>query len=80
VSALATHQPDSINKGADIAGTVLVCFLIGWFIDRQLNTTPWFMITFVVLTAVAQFAKLYYVYNAQMERLEQQRREAVHSS
>jgi len=57
-----------------------VCFLIGWFIDRQLNTTPWFMITFVVLTAVAQFAKLYYVYNAQMERLEQQRREAVHSS
>jgi hypothetical protein len=28
---------------------------------------------------VAQFAKLYYVYNAQMERLEQQRREAVHS-
>jgi F0F1-type ATP synthase assembly protein I len=57
-----------------------VCFLIGWFIDRQLNTTPWFMVTFVVLTAVAQFAKLYYVYNAQMEQLEQQRRESVHSS
>jgi hypothetical protein len=37
------------------------------------------MVGFVVLTAVAQFAKLYYVYNAQMERLEQQRREAVHS-
>jgi hypothetical protein len=34
----------------------------------------------VVLTAVAQFAKLYYVYNAQMEQLEQQRRESVHSS
>ena len=77
MSALATHQPDSINKGADIAGTVLVCFLIGWFIDRQLNTTPWFMIAFVVLAVVAQFAKLYYVYNAQMSSLEAERREAV---
>jgi hypothetical protein len=38
------------------------------------------MIAFVVLAAVAQFAKMYYVYNAQMERLEQQRRETVHSS
>jgi F0F1-type ATP synthase assembly protein I len=80
VSALATHQPDSINKGADIAGTMLVFFFIGWFVDRQLNSTPWFMIAFVVLAAVAQFAKMYYVYNAQMERLEQQRRETVHSS
>ena len=80
MSALATHQPDSINKGADIAGTMLVFFFIGWFVDRQLNSTPWFMIAFVVLAAVAQFAKMYYVYNTQMERLEQQRRETVHSS
>lgn len=80
MSALATHQPDSINKGADIAGTMLVFFFIGWFVDRQLNSTPWFMIAFVVLAAVAQFAKMYYVYSAQMERLEQQRRETVHSS
>jgi len=37
------------------------------------------MITFVVLAVVAQFAKLYYVYNAQMSDLEAKRREAVHS-
>jgi hypothetical protein len=37
------------------------------------------MITFVVLAVVAQFAKLYYVYNAQMTDLEAKRREAVHS-
>lgn len=78
MSALATHIPDSINKGADIAGTILVFFFVGWFVDRQLGSTPWFMIGFVVVTAVAQFAKLYYVYNAQMEHLEQQRRKAVH--
>jgi F0F1-type ATP synthase assembly protein I len=77
VSALATHQPDSITKGAEIAGTVLVFFFLGWFIDGQLNSTPWFMIAFVVLAVVAQFAKLYYVYNAQMSSLEAERREAV---
>jgi len=33
----------------------------------------------VVVALVAQFAKLYYVYNAQMTQLEAQRREAVHS-
>jgi|DEB19_MinimDraft_3_1074340.scaffolds.fasta_scaffold12780_3 F0F1-type ATP synthase assembly protein I len=79
VSSLATQHPDSITKGAEIAGTVLVFFLLGWFIDRQFTSTPWFMITFVVLAVVAQFVKLYYVYNAQMTDLEAKRREAVHS-
>ena len=76
---MATQHPDSITKGAEIAGTVLVFFLLGWFIDRQFTSTPWFMITFVVLAVVAQFVKLYYVYNAQMTDLEAERREAVHS-
>jgi F0F1-type ATP synthase assembly protein I len=63
----------------EIAGTVLVFFFIGWFIDRRVGSTPWFMIVFVVLALVAQFLKLFYVYNAQMGRLETQRREAVHT-
>lgn len=79
MSTLATHAPDSITKGMEIAGTVLVFFFIGWFIDRRVGTTPWFMIVFVVLALVAQFLKLFYVYNAQMGRLETQRREAVHT-
>lgn len=79
VSTLATHAPDSITKGMEIAGTVLVFVLIGWFVDRRLGSTPWFMIACVVLAVVAQFLKLFYVYNAQMSRLESQRREAVHS-
>ncbi len=79
VSTLATHAPDSITKGMEIAGTVLVFFFIGWFIDRRVGSTPWFMIVFVVLALVAQFLKLFYVYNAQMGRLETQRREAVHT-
>jgi F0F1-type ATP synthase assembly protein I len=61
----------------EIAGTTLVFFLLGWFVDRRLDTTPLFMIAFVIVALVAQFVKLYYVYNAQMAQLEAQRREAV---
>ena len=59
----------------EIAGTALVFFVLGWFIDRRVETTPLFMIVFVVVALVAQFVKLYYVYNAQMSQLEAERRE-----
>ena len=72
-------QPDSLSKGMEIAGTTLVFFLLGWFVDSRVGTTPLFMIVAVVVALVAQFVKLYYVYNAQMSELETQRREAVHS-
>ena len=61
----------------EIAGTTLVFFFLGWLLNSRLDTTPIFMIAFVVVALVAQFAKLYYVYNAQMSRLESERREAV---
>jgi len=75
---LAT-QSDSLSKGMEIAGTTLVFFLLGWFTDSRLETTPLFMIAFVVLALVAQFVKLYYVYNAEMTQLEAERRESVHA-
>jgi F0F1-type ATP synthase assembly protein I len=61
----------------EIAGTALVFFVLGWFIDRRVETTPLFMILFVVVALVAQFVKLYYVYNAQMLQLEAERRETA---
>jgi F0F1-type ATP synthase assembly protein I len=61
----------------EIAGTALVFFVLGWFIDRRMETTPLFMIVFVVVALVAQFVKLYYVYNAQMSQLEAERRETA---
>lgn len=63
----------------EIAGTTLVFFVLGWFADNRLGTTPLFMIVFVVVAMVAQFVKLYYLYTAQMSQLEAKRREAVHS-
>ncbi|MGA1352540.1 MAG: AtpZ/AtpI family protein [Ilumatobacteraceae bacterium] len=70
-------QPDSLSRGMEIAGTALVFFVLGWFIDRRVETTPLFMILFVVVALVAQFVKLYYVYNAQMLQLEAERRETA---
>lgn len=58
---------------------MLVFFFVGWFIDRQLGSTPWFMIALVLVAIVAQFLKLYYVYSAQMTALEAQRRAGVHA-
>jgi len=70
-------QPDSLSRGMEIAGTALVFFVLGWFIDQRVETTPLFMIVFVVVALVAQFVKLYYVYNAQMSQLEAERRETA---
>lgn len=72
-------QSDSLSKGMEIAGTALVFFFLGWFADSRFGTTPLFMIVFVVVALIAQFVKLYYVYSAQMTRLESERRQAVHS-
>jgi len=68
---------DSMSRGAEIAGTMLVFFGLGWLIDRALGTTPWFMVGLALLAVVAQFVKLYYVYNAEMSSLEAQRKAVV---
>ena len=61
----------------EIAGTTLVSLLLGWWLDRSVGTTPLFIIVFVLVAVVAQFAKLYFVYNAQMSQLEAERRKAA---
>lgn len=38
--------------GAQLAGTVVVFGLLGWWVDSSLGTTPWLMITGVVLGCV----------------------------
>lgn len=79
VIALASHARDSMTNGFEIAGTVLIFSLLGWFIDRRFDSAPWFMMAFVFTALLAQFAKLYYVYNAQMVDLESKRREMAKS-
>ncbi|MEY3588801.1 MAG: putative F0F1-ATPase subunit Ca2+/Mg2+ transporter [Actinomycetota bacterium] len=67
----------SISNGAELAGGVLVFFLIGFGLDMWLGTTPWFMIGLVIFGVVGQFVKMYYEYSARMEMLERERAQSA---
>lgn len=62
-----------VSQGAELAGGVLVFFLIGFGLDAWLNTTPLFMITLTLFAVVGQFIKIYYVYSSAMRHLEEER-------
>ena len=64
---------DSMTKGIEIAGTVLVLFAIGFFVDRWLGTAPVFMVLLTIIAMIVQFIKMYYVYSSAMRHLEQKR-------
>ena len=63
----------NVSRGAEMAGTVLVFFLIGLGLDAWLGTTPVFMIGASVFAVVGHFVKTWYVYNDTMEKLEAER-------
>lgn len=74
--SLASGSSDSLGRGMDIALTLGVFLVLGWLLDGWLGTTPWFTIGLIVVAAVGQFIRMKYVYDAQMERLEAERRDA----
>lgn len=73
--SLASGSSDSLGRGMDIALSIGLFIGIGWLVDRWLGTTPVFTIVLLLLAAVGQFVRMKYVYDAEMERLEAQRRE-----
>ena len=64
---------NSVSQGAELAGTVIVFFLIGFGLDTWLNTTPLFMIGATLFGVTGQFIKMYYVYSSAMSHLEEER-------
>lgn len=62
-----------VSHGAEIAGTVLVFFLIGLGLDSWWGTTPVFMIALSVFAVTGQFVRTWFVYNQEMERHEAER-------
>lgn len=64
---------DTLGSGAELAGLVVVFFLLGWGLDVLCDTRPVFMIAFVVFAVVGQFVKMYFVYNHRMQSLEAER-------
>lgn len=69
-----------ISQGTEFAGGIVVFFLMGLGLDAWLDTTPVFMIAFVVFATVGQFVKIWYSYSNEMQRLEAERADANRGS
>lgn len=63
-----------VSNGAEIAGGMLVFFLIGFGLDAWLGTRPIFMIAMSLFAAVGIGARTYYAYTDKMKKLEDERR------
>ena len=48
-----------ISAGTQYAASIVVCLLIGWWLDGKYGTSPWFVVSGVILGAVAGFYNLY---------------------
>lgn len=66
-----------VSQGAELAGGIVVFFLIGFGLDVFLDTTPVFMIVLTLFAVVGQFVKMYYSYSSAMRHLEEERAAAV---
>ena len=71
--SLASGSSDSLGRGMDMALTLAAFLLLGWLLDRWLGTAPLFMIVLTLVSAVGQFIRMKYTYDAAMERLEADR-------
>jgi F0F1-type ATP synthase assembly protein I len=76
-ASAATDSNHGIGRGMEFAVMVLLFFGVGYGLDRWFDTKPVFMIIFVVLAIVGQFASLYYGYDERMKAHEQRRAEAA---
>jgi F0F1-type ATP synthase assembly protein I len=66
---------DGLGRGMEFAILVMMFLGLGYALDTWIGTKPVFMIVFVVLGIVGQFASLWYGYDARMKELESQRRD-----
>ena len=71
----AENSAGGLGHGAEIAFGVLIFFLIGFTIDHFAGTTPVFMIVMTVFSCVGNFVKMWFGYDTQMKRLEEERAE-----
>jgi F0F1-type ATP synthase assembly protein I len=74
---MTSSSNEGSGHGVELALLVFVYLLIGIGLDAWLNTQPIFTITLVLFAVIGQFVKTYYVYNARMKQLEEERVEAT---
>ena len=64
-----------MGQGMEMALTIAVFLGIGWGLDVWLGTQPIFMIALVIFSTVGQFIKMWFIYDARMRMLENERRQ-----
>jgi F0F1-type ATP synthase assembly protein I len=73
---LADHQAlyngfgNALAQAVEFAGTPLICFLVGLWIDHRFGTAPVFAICLFVVAIVGVSVSAYYRYKADMEQAE----------
>jgi F0F1-type ATP synthase assembly protein I len=72
------RTPDRhLAQGMDVALTIALFVVVGVLLDNVLGTAPVCTIVLIVLSAVGQFIRMKYTYDATMEQLEAERRSAA---
>ena len=66
-----------LGQGMEMALTIAVFLGIGWGLDVWLGTQPIFMIALVIFSTVGQFIKMWFIYDARMRMLENERRQGL---
>ena len=68
-----------MGQGMEMALTIAVFLGIGWGLDVWLDTRPIFMISLVIFSTVGQFIKMWFIYDARMKMLEDERRQSMNA-
>jgi F0F1-type ATP synthase assembly protein I len=74
---MTSSSNEGSGHGVELTLLVLVYLLIGIGLDAWLNTQPIFTIALVLVAVIGQFVKTYYIYNARMKQLEEERAEST---
>lgn len=61
---------DESARGIELAVTPLVFGGLGWLVDGWLGTSPWFTIGLAAFALIATVIKMWFVYDADMRKLE----------
>lgn len=59
------------SRAFEIAGTIAVFVVLGWFLDARLGTAPVLTLTFFAFAVAGLAVRHYYAYNAEMDRAEE---------
>lgn len=79
VARTGASSHDSMGRGVEIAVSVGVFFAVGLILDNAFDTKPLFMIVCSLFSVIGSFARLWYVYDTDMQSQEVKRQHTATS-